>query len=264
MPNLQDLKAIKDSANVSLREKVSQKIALYSDGCAETSFDFKATTTYAKRKGTKAIGFNGEKEGELKLSMEVFELKCLPIILGGNFKAGDVYITKRQVKTVADAKITLKEDVATNSLQIFELNPTDKVSHVQEIKVSTDDSAVTPTTYKYDNSTKEITFDTSMNGKFVVCYYVPKTLPKGQNFVVKDNEFPINYEIEADTSTRNLIGDDEDFHYRLHNCRPQPNVSIAFSADNVAKLDMTFDIFPDEDHKMVTFSTLDGDVVEVD
>lgn len=256
MATEQDLKAIKYSADLTIKRKVGGKIVLYSDAATDTTFTMNSTTTYAKRKANKCIGFDGEKEGEFKVSMEVFELKMIPLILGGEFKAGDVEITKRVVLPIKDNKCVLPEKPATGSMQVFVVNEHDMVSHIADLEVTTEET-VTATTYKYDNSKEELTVDASLNGKHIAVFYIPETLPKGRVYTVTDYEYPEYYEIEADTTVRSIVGVDTDFHYHLYNCRPKSNISLSFSAENIAKLEITFDVLADAKHRFVEFSEIE-------
>lgn len=255
-----DLKGIKDAADVIVRAKASQEVVLFADYCSETSFSFKSASDYAKRKGVKAIRWDKDKEGELKLSTEVFELKWLPILLGGSFKAGGFQITKREVLTVdktTHKTKALAEDIKDGTLQVFVLNAKDKVSH--DKKLTAGETAETGK-YKYDTVGKTIEVSTDLDEKDLVVYYIPKTLPQGQIFKVNADDFPINYEIQGSTATRNIDGKDEPFMFLATNCKPKAEMTLNLSVDNVVKLDMTFDLLADANKDMVIYGMLDEEL----
>ena len=256
MSNVMDLKGIKDSSEFILKDKITGKIELFADYCNETSFDFKSDAVYATKRSKKDIRWDKPMEGTMKCTAEVFDLKWLGILLGGEFKIGGVNKTSREASTVSECKITLSEEPKKGTLQVFVLND-DYTTHQDDrpLKVASDSD---PKVGEYKIEGKEITVDKSLEGKGLAAFYVPNSLPTGQTLSI--NAFPKvkNYIIEGYGFVRNEKSEDNILHYMVYNAKPKPEIKLELS-DNVTKLEIVFDLFAEKskDDSIADFSVVD-------
>ena len=63
---------IKDSANLTIKNKADGKIFLYADYATVTTNDWTSENVYAKSKNVEAIRWDYGKKSTLKLSFEIF------------------------------------------------------------------------------------------------------------------------------------------------------------------------------------------------
>ncbi len=125
------LYGIKDAANLTIRSNKTDKVVLYTDYCNDTSIDFTAEQVYAMKKGVKAIGWDKNREGTFRTSMQVFDLAWVAMLMGSEMTTGAAEINKREVLTVASAAATLTDTPKAASLSIFKLD-TDGITQLTE------------------------------------------------------------------------------------------------------------------------------------
>ncbi|MBU5483470.1 hypothetical protein KQI86_03955 [Clostridium sp. MSJ-11] len=236
-----DIKGIKDSANVTLKRKGKDgvsKTVLYADYCNETSFDIKSNAVYATKKGVKKISWITSTDGILKLSAEVFDLKWIPILLGSDFKEGIQNVLTREVLTIENGKVELKDTPKDGTLELFVLGR-DLISHEKEL---VEGQITNPDTYGITLKTIDFNSGSQPDGTKVVAFYLPTTMPNGKSFKVKASCEPSSYEIYGDTHVRDEDGIDKFFHFYVPNAKPKSELQLTMSAANVTKLDMQFDL----------------------
>lgn len=247
------LYAMKDCANLTLEKATDEKVKLYTKYAKSTSIEFTSEQVYAKSKGVKAVRFDGDRGGTLKVSTEVFPMDIFPILFGSEIEEKSIPWLKREVLNVADGKVTLKETPKTGSLQVYHVKADDKVTNIKEQVAGSPDTA--EDTYSISSSTltfNTTTFPTNKKDGFVACYYFVDTTAK--TFTVDSKTFPGSYIIYGDSVLKGTNKEDEFIQFKLYNAVPQSNASITMDVDNVCTLEITFDLLPNVDEDIFTWS----------
>lgn len=235
--------ALKDACNVLITSRTTNKPFLYADYLNSCSLSISSEAIYARAKGMNKITFDGAKTGTFTMETEIFEMKYLALILGGQISTETGNFAKRHVGNVdAQGKIVLPEAPMTGSITTFVLGRDNK-EHVREI-------AVVPTV---DNSTNTLTYtgsDAPTQGEKIAIYYLT-SVPSATKIKVTDAVNSDAFKIEGITAIRNEFNEDELFQLRIFNAKPQTNAELTLSAENVSSFSATFDLMVDENNEMV-------------
>lgn len=250
------LKAIKEACEITL-ENTSGKPILFADYMSETSIEFSMESTYAQLKGVNVIRWDGSRAGTLRTSMSVYSPKWISLLFGTEFASESVDIAKR-VKLVVAAGGTcatvLESTPVTGSIFVYNLD-VDGRSHGTEIVADTE---TTPTAgkYYYDTSTKKFTFnaaDFASGGNVVVYYLISSTV---NTFSVTTTGFPSGYRMHMMAKMRGT--DQQDTYHQIYfpNIKPQSNVTLTMSDNDVGTIDITWDIMGDDNGDMMQMSEI--------
>lgn len=241
--------AIADAGDVRLTKNSTGATVLYTPYANSMTTGFTSSQIYAMAQGARAVRFDYGREGTCALSMEVFELKWLPIILGGSeWTAGTYDLFVRKEFTIA-ATYDLVDTPNTGTLSIFKLEA-DNVGHKSEITEGT--PASNPDEYSITGST--VTFNAGDVGEKAVAYYMKDSGATAEKYVVTASEFPESYTIDCVTSIRSKYnGVDEELQFVAKNARPISEFTINFSETEVTTIDVTFDLLPDENGNLCEF-----------
>lgn len=252
--------AIKDAMDVFLQKRVVNadgvevfENVLFTDYANETSIEFTAERLYAKAKGNDKIAFDYGKKSTLKMSMEVFDLSWLAILLGAETEVGAVDFTRREVLTIVDGKVTIKDKPMDGSVAIYKVGR-DLKSHesgkMDASKFTVAGNEITITGLNGSVPTVKST-PVLKNGDKIVVYYLTKSALTAKTMTISANKFPTNYAITGVTSLRNEFGEDIPVQFFIPSCKPQSNFTFTMSAESCATVDATFDVFPDASNSMM-------------
>lgn len=256
------LYGIKDSSNITLISNKTQKQVLYSKSANKTDISFSSSPVYALKKGVKSISWDTQREGQCVMSMQVFDLQWIALLMGSEFKpvTAEDKIASRKMVTVANATGTFTGNIVSGSLTVFKLE-NDNVTHTTEYTVTTEPT-VAANKYKIssatvgDVTTNTITFATGESGNFV-CYFLEVAKNTSKKFKVEVDKYPSGYSLFLDTTIKaDGSGVEEMVQIKMGNVKPQSNMNLTFDAENVATLDVTFDILSTSDNTMLEFTTL--------
>jgi len=244
------LYGIKDAANFQIVSQLTQKPILYSNYAKTSSIDFKSDSVYAMNKTTKAIRWDKAREGTFKTSFEVFETKMIAMLFGTALSSKTMSIAKREVIAVqaGGAGASLAVAPKAGSLSIFKLNP-DMIS--QDVEQLAGTPATTPNMYSIATLAVTLNATTFATAGYIVAYYLVDTV--SNTFTVDNVSFPGGYKIYADSAIRGTDQTDKFVQYQLLNCKPKSNVSLTMDADNVAKIDIEWDILADSAGNMMNY-----------
>jgi hypothetical protein len=237
---MSNLYGIKDSANFTLIKKSTGKPFLYADYATTSENDWKSNRVYAMSKNVRSIAWDDERESTLNVSMELWDLKWIAMLAGSEFVEGATSMLKREVLTAsASHTITLGATPAAGSLSIFALDE-DNISHLAEQTTGT--PATTEDTYSIADLVVTLNTTTAPEGTKFVAYYLTNTSATAKKIQIKSTKFPENYEIYTDTMMRDLDGIDKFVQVHYFNVRPKSEFKFTFSAKDVSKLDVVFDV----------------------
>jgi hypothetical protein len=247
---------IKDAANLTIKKKSDGSIFLYADYANVTTNDWTSDSVYAKSKGVDAIRWDGNKKSTLQVDMETYDLKWLSMLSGADWIVGATNILKRDVLT-ADAtnKVNLSAVPTAGSLAIFLLE-SDNVTNGEEQTVGT--PATTVNTYSITEKAVTLNATSCPTGTKVVAYYLSTSGATAKKIEFKYDKFPENFDIYGDTMIRaQETGVDSFVQIHYPNTKPQANFSITMDASNPTNLSIKFDLFPDSNGDMATYTIID-------
>lgn len=248
------LYGIKDCANLTLFEKATGQVALFSDYANVSTNEWTAERVYANSKGTRSIAWDYDRQGTLAVEMEVFDLKWLALVAGSEIKEGEESIAKREIVRVgADKKATLTGSPVEGSIQVVKVGA-DEVEHIGSPLVEVESA---PVAKQFMATGSEITFATdAVEGEaFAVYFLVLDSAVK--TIEINAEKFPKTFEIVADALIREReSGKDEFVQIKYANARPQSNFTVTMSATEPTNLQVTFDLFPDKDKNLATYKII--------
>lgn len=233
---------IKDAANLFIKSKADGKIFLYSDYANVTTNEWSADQVEARAKGVRAIVWNHNKQSTLNIECEVFDLKWLAMMAGNDWIEGSADVLRREVVTTDElGTATLTGMPIEDSVSAFEID-TDGISHKTEIENITINGS-------------EITVADANNKKIAVFYM--ESVAEARQLTFRFDKYPANFEIYGDVMITRKTGSGEEF-VQMHwgNVRPQNNFTITLDSSNPTNLSITFDVLPDENGDMATYTVI--------
>ncbi len=247
------LYALKDCANLRI-DNAAGKTQMFVNYAKTSSLEFTSDSVFAMNKNVKAVRFDSNREGTFTTTMEVFPMDIIPLLFGTKFNNETVPFAKREVLNVKSGSATLTGTPKVGTLQVFKVEPDDKLTHIKEQTIGT--PTTSPDTYSI--SSKVITLNATTfpddNG-WIVCYYFVDTPAK--SFKIDNVSFPGGYVIYGDTNLRGTDQVDEFVQFKLHNVKPQSNASLTMDVDNIATLEIVWDVMGDAEGNMLTWSTVE-------
>ena len=239
---------LKDACNVIITSRgKDKKPFLYADYLNSCSLSLSADAVYARAKGINKITFEGAKSGTFTMETEIFEMKFLALLLGGESTVEGAEMSKRVVTTVnGDGKIVVPEIAIEGSVSVFALDR-DKKTHLEEVEIDT---------VNYDGQTEITFFEAPVAEQDLAVYYLV-SVPKAKKIKVTDKSNAGSFTIEGTTSIRDEFGEDHLFNIKLFNAKMQTNTELTMSADSVATLTATFDLMVDENNDMLELVMLE-------
>jgi hypothetical protein len=254
---------IKDAADLILKRKKDGKIVLSSDYFNVSTNASTANRTYAMKKGVKAIAWDGEKESTLTLSAEIYDLQWFGLLSGDEMLKGEQDIIQREVVKITSGKAILKKKPLSGTFNAFTLEP-DKITHITELGVT---ASATPEAGKYifdsadaTGKTIKVNSTTCPDGSFIVAYYMIKSAPSTVRFAINAQKFSDAFEVHGKIFARPQDGTaDQRISFVCPNARPKSDITITMDSSNVSQIEVTFDLFPDENNDLIVYNINTGE-----
>ena len=240
---------LKDACNVIITSRgKDKKPFLYADYLNSCSLSLSADAVYARAKGINKITFEGAKSGTFTMETEIFEMKFLALLLGGESTVEGAEMSKRVVTTVnGEDKVVVPETAIEGSISVFALDR-DKKTHLEEVDIHS---------VEYNMGQTEISFfEPPVEEQDLAVYYLV-SIPKAKKIKVTDKSNAGSFTIEGTTSIRDEFGEDHLFNIKLFNAKMQTNTELTMAADSVATLTATFDLMVDENNNMLELVMLE-------
>lgn len=254
---------IKDAADLILKRKKDNKIILSSDYFNVSTNASTANRTYAMKKGVKAIAWDGEKESTLTLQAEVYDLKWLGILAGDEMITGAQDIIQREVVQITSGKAVLKNKPLSGTFNAFTLE-SDKITHTVELEAT---ATTNPEAGKYifdsadaTGKTVKVNSTTCPDGSFIVAYYMIKSAASTIRFAINAQKFSDAFEVHGKIFARPQDGStDKRVSFVAKNARPKSDITITMDSNNVSQIEVTFDLFPDENNDLIVYNINTGE-----
>ncbi|GLC79201.1 hypothetical protein [Lacrimispora brassicae] len=246
------LYGLKDCANLQIFSSLDNKLKLYCNYAKTSSMEFTSESVFAYNKTTKAVRWDKSREGTFKTTLEIFDMSVLALLFGTEISNGEIPFAKREVLKVTNGTATLVGTPKTGSLTVYKVDPEDKITNIAEQTVG---DAAAENNYSINGKVLTLNTNTFADDGYVACYYLVDT--PAQSFTVDNASFPGGYYIYGDTNLRGTNQVDEFVQFKLVNCKPQSNVSLNMDSDNVATLEITWDIMSDAEGNMMTWSKIE-------
>lgn len=246
------LYGLKDCANMQVISKADGQRKIYADYARTSSLEFTSESVYAHKKTTRAVRWDTNREGTFQTSFEVFSMDIIAMLFGKELEAGSLPFVKREVLAVTGGAVTLAKAPNANSVQIYKTEAGDKTALVEMIDAA-----------GYTVADKTVTLNETAGltgGEFVAVFYAVDTPVK--SFTVDDVSFPGGYEIIGDTAIRDTDQNDTFVQFKLLNVKPQSNVTLTMSAEDVATIEINWDIMADANGDMMTWAQVEEDEEE--
>lgn len=246
------LYALKDCANLRI-DNAAGKTQMFVNYAKTSSLEFTSDSVFAMNKNVKAVRFDSNREGTFTTTMEVFPMDIIPLLFGTKFNNKTVPFAKREILNVKSGSATLEGTPKTGTLQVFKVEADDKLTHIKEQTVG--NPTTTQDTYSITGKTLTLNATTfSDDNGWIACYYFVDTSAK--TFTIDNVSFPGGYVIYGDTNLRGTDQVDEFVQFKLHNVKPQSNASLTMDVDNIATLEIVWDVMGDAQGNMLTWSTV--------
>jgi len=245
---------IKDCANLTLFDKATGDVSLFTDYANVSTNEWTAERVYANSKGTRSIAWDYDRQGTLVVEMEVFDLKWLALVAGSDLKDGEESISKREIVRVGASKTaTITGSPVTTSVQLVKVG-TDEIEHIGNPLVEV---ATAPTGTQFMVTGSEITFASdAIEGEVYAVYYLALE-SEVKTFEISADKFPKSFEIVADALIRERETSVDSFvQINYPNAKPQSNFTVTMSATEPTALSVTFDLFPDKNKKLATYKVI--------
>lgn len=236
---------IKDSANVTFYDPATGKPVLYYPYANSFQLNVSSETAEAMARGVSKIKWSHSKSGSLTLTAQVIPIKLLGMILGSVDTKETAKVSRVEVKTVTSTKITLTDAPNAGTMSVF-LCGDDNKTLLEEITVGTP----TSNPLEYSVSSKDITFNTTQNGKKVIVFYV---IDKADTSVmkVKGTVFGKPVKIVATSTIRLENGVDKPVQITLPVATPQATADINFQSDTPSDFSFSYDLSADANDDMI-------------
>lgn len=242
------LYGLKDCANMQVISKADGKRKIYADYARTSTIEFTSESVYAHKKTTRAVRWDTNREGTFNTAFEVFSMDLIAMLFGKELEKGTIPFIKRELLTVAGGAVAIGATPVEGSIQVYTTEEKDSTALASMLEAET----------AYTVSGSDITINEGAgvaDGAVVAVFYAVDTQVK--SFTVDDVSFPGGYEIVGDTAIRDTDQNDTFVQFRLLNVKPQSNVTLTMSAEDVATIEINWDIMSDNDGNMMTWAQID-------
>lgn len=244
------LYGLKDCANMQVISKADGKRKLYADYARTSTIEFTSESVYAHKKTTRAVRWDTNREGTFNTSFEVFSMDIIAMLFGKELAAGSIPFIKREIFEVKGGAVTLAKAPNAGSVQVYTVEEKDKTALVSMLDADT--------AYTIADATITINEGAGVaDGSYIAVFYAVDTPVK--TFTVDDVSFPGGYEIIGDTAIRDTDQNDTFVQFQLLNVKPQSNVTLTMSAEDVATIEINWDIMADANGNMMTWAQIEED-----
>lgn len=248
------LYGIKDVANLHVRKTTSNDVVAYQPHANVSTNTWTSDRVYANSKGTRAIPWDYNKQGTLKVEMEVFDLIWMSILAGRDWTKGAVDVWTREVLTTsASNTVTLSDTPVTGTLGVFLV---DADGESNGVKQTVGTPASNPNEYSIATDTVTLNATTAPEGTKIIVYYSKASEATAEQLRITATDFPESYHITGDIMIRPKKGVDQFFQMDWKNARPMPNFEITLDSSSPTNLSVEFDLFPDENGDLATYTRL--------
>ena len=232
----------REVANLVLLDYKTKAPYLNLDFANVTTTDLGATRVFSKggQGAPNRVGFDGERNGTLKVDSQITPMKLFSIISGSQIVSVAKYI-KREVLTSDTKKITLTETPVESSVYVYAEN--DDCGTVIENTVAE----------------KVVTLDSeATDGTFIVYYLVASATAQTVKFNSKT--FPKTFTVYGETPFK--TEDDEIVAVKLayYKAQPQSTMSLNFSnTGDPTSISVTFDLLADNNGDIYDMSIIEDE-----
>lgn len=251
------LYGIKDCANLTLFDKSTGDVALFSDYANVSTNEWTSERVFANSKGNRSIAWDTNRQGTLAVEMEVFDLKWLALVAGSELKTGEANVAKREVVHVGvDKKATLNGAPVEGSVQVVAVAG-DEIEHIGSPLVEVEGNTVEVALEEFSVTGSELTFGTdAIEGTAFAVYYLVLD-SNVKTMTISADKFPKSFQVIADALIREKeTGKDEFVQIEYPHAKPQSNFTITMSATEPTNLSVTFDLFPNKEQAIAEYKVI--------
>lgn len=248
--------AIKDATRISIYEVngANKDLVSYFPYANAFNLEISADEIYAMAQGKQAVAFDGEVTGTLGFDAEVMTLDLIAVKLGTSPVEGSANLSKREVLTVENNKVTITGTPVANSIGVAVLEDGSDNDHAKRLVKGTG----TATSGQYVISSKEITFATAddLNGQKVAVYYLQNNA-NVTKIDISGGEKKKIYEIHAQGMAKDRDGNNVYLDIVIPRASAQKAFTFDLTADSPASLNTTFSLLADDAGSLGQFVFID-------
>ena len=239
------LYGIKDSANMQLISLKTGRVVLEIEQPNSVEQSWSNTgVTEARNHGSRAIVWDGKKEGTITANVEVINSELLAIMSKAELK-----------KEAIDVRV-VKEFKVTEDAQVLDISGLGNVTKVTDVfivnkdktkkKDVTEDSAI-------DTVAKTVTLNGVAIGETVKVYGVANEIKT--HFTINDkDEVTEDYMLVFDTLGKTQETAEEDyFQYQFFKVHVNFEYTVAHDTENPASIDVKFEVMKDDEGRLCTY-----------
>lgn len=238
------LYGVKGAGNISFFGLSSGELGLDLDYANKIEVSLKEDgIEYAKKNGKKAIKFDGEVSGELKISVDMMNGDLLAFINRSKLlrSATNIFKSEKIVITANNQVVTPKETIA-GFLGAYIIN----ADGTKKAKLSN-------ATLGGDG---KVTLTGVVVGDIVKIYYT--TAKDSVHFSVNGTkEISEDYKAYCDVIGKQYeAGEKLPFQYTFYKVSPQSTIALTYDSTKVASFEITFDLLVDSDDRIVDYAEI--------
>ena len=153
----------------------------------------------------------------------------LSLLAGTTVKKKDVTVVGREVLTVKDGEVTLKETPISSSVTVYKVN-----------KGTMGEEILAPTVVG-----NEVALSGATDGEQVMVFYSYIAVDNATQVTFSADKFPATYKVVGDTVVRGEDGVDRVMQFVINKAKLQTNFTLTMEAENVSTFDFTLDVLVD-------------------
>lgn len=240
------LYGIKDAGNVLVQDIITGASLAYIDYANSCSINITGSTVYGKAKGSNRISAKGDTTATMEMSVDIIDSAVMAMMLGSEILTTNANVSGRQQAVVTGGKVSLTDTPIANSVSVM-LAEGDRTFF-------TVGGTVSPTNVTV--SGKDITFDSTLNGKKVIVFYL-KAGTNNKSFRVNVNNSSKAYKmtlvadaiLDADSSKTPI-------ELVLLKVKPKESAGFEFTADKFSTFKLSFDLLQDGVGDILSYTEL--------
>lgn len=237
-------KANRQCCDLDIRNYKDNTPFMFADFCNTTTAGFTADSTYAMKKGSKAIAFQNPLDGHMGLEFQVHPFKIYAMLSDGVLETNAVLPVRKNIEATEAGKLTIPvgDTPVDGSVFVFAVDDYAGKAIVGTVAAGVF-TATTPA-------------DIAIASKYTLTYLVSKT--KGVNKASFNNKkIPKDYRITMETLDKDENGDLIPVSITAYKATIKRSLELSFSSTgDPASIKLDFDVLEDRDHNIL-------DIVEI-
>lgn len=230
---------LKEVANVIFFDVSTGKPVIFFDTLKVSTIENSSESAEARggQGNGKLMSWDFGRTATLTMQDALLSDLSLSLLAGTTVKKSDITVVGREVLTVKDGQVTLKETPVDASVTVYKVN-----------KGTMGEEVLAPTVVG-----NEIAVTDAVDGEQVMVFYSYIAVDNATQVTFSSDRFPATYKVVGDTIVRGEDGVDRVMQFVINKAKLQTNFTLTMEAENVSTFDFTLDVLVDtatEDKKL--------------